>query len=57
MVTSPAVNPDPIYESSISVITVFLKCPFHMAILLLLLSCQSSLTLSLCAKKGIKLFN
>lgn len=57
LVTSPAVNLGHIYASYIAVVTIFPKCPFHMAILLLLLSCQSSLTPSLTAKKGIKLFS
>ena len=40
LVTSPAVNLDRIYASYVAVITIFPKCPFHMAILLLPLSCQ-----------------
>lgn len=57
LVTSPAVNLDRIYASYIAVITIFPTCPFHMVILSLPLSCQSSLTPSLAAKEGIKLFS
>lgn len=57
LVTSPAGNLDHIYASDITVIILFPKCPFHMAILLLPSSCQSSLTPSLAAKKGIKQFS
>lgn len=53
LVTSPAGNLDHIYASDITVIILFPKCPFHMAILLLPSSCQSSLTPSLAAKKAL----